>query len=424
MSTKISILKYNNRFYRIIGLSFVVSFSCLGVIFGFGLYTWIVAIYFTFLVGVKLWLGIKDSMKIFGEVFSKQEYQTRQSDLFGTYFNIGGLEFSEKIFDYPLFIWSNNADECFVQILNEAKSKKIPVVIFDQDYDWFYKFCALDDIWLNFSSKEKGYGWDFAGDYKKNPKIAKYMQKNVSCKCENYLACFRFNCDEKNTQSFLDKLCFMSIDKVINAIKKIVPKLYKPDVEHIRLSLEKEYKYLALIPESIGEKTDVSIIRDNGVVWVENYIPELSRFILDTAPNNMLCIVRQKNSHDIRRKKTIVINSDLNEFYVRFDGSLLSLNSDNTEIASLFGRTTITNIRVCGNWYNNVNHPAVSKNDFKGVFFNYYNQNDILRIYDNRSRFTVILDNLKTVLRNNLKLTRTKNSEDIFNVIRRSPPAL
>jgi len=121
-------------------------------------------------------------------------------------------------------------------------------------------------------------------------------------------------------------------------------------------------------------------LEDTGIVWLQNASPKLSKFILETAPKNTLCIVKRKNSHNIKRAKTIVFNSSFNEFHIRFDGSYISLNSNNQQVAELFGKTSITDIVFAKTRYTNTNYPAVSEENLNDNIFKYYEKDEICEI--------------------------------------------
>lgn len=319
------------------------------------------------------------SVKISGEVLNKEKYQQRHLDLFGDYLKIVDLSFSEKVFDYPLFVWEADENLIFEQLLKEIRKKKIPTVIFDQGTEWYNNFSNMQDVWINFSSQEKGVSWDFVSDFKNNPKIIRYFEQNSCCDCSEYLRWFKLKSKDKDTKSFLDKFCFSPTDNVAMLLKEIIPNFYEPNISHIRNSLAREYNYLALFSKAVGNK-EIASICDKAIVWVENYNTDISKFIFETIPDDRLCIVHNKNSGDIKRSKTIVINFNLEEFYIRLDGSYLSFSRNNKKVAELFGLTTVRDIKLFGHKYNNLNYPAITNKDLDDVLFNYYNQNDILRI--------------------------------------------
>jgi hypothetical protein len=131
----------------------------------------------------------------------------------------------------------------------------------------------------------------------------------------------------------------------------------------------------------------ISLYDNNSVVWISGFnkmqMPKLSRFILETASEDIFCIVLQKNSHQIKRQNTIVLNSSFKEFHIRFDGSYMALGNtkDNKEVSELFGKKSLVGLEFAGKCYHNINRPAVPEKQLKQHhnFFKYYGSYDMLR---------------------------------------------
>ena len=179
-----------------------------------------------------------------------------------------------------------------------------------------------------------------------------------------------------DTTQFLEALSCLSIDDIKPTLKQVINP-FPSDLDPIRSAIAKDFDYLSVIKT---KSKNLALSKNTGVVWIQNASPKLSKFILETAPSDFLCIVKQKNSHSIKRAKTIVLNSSFNEFHIRFDGSYLSLNSNDSQVAELFGKTSITDISFAKNRYTNTNYPAVLEKNLNDNIFKHYEKDVICAI--------------------------------------------
>ena len=339
------------------------------------------SIFATIATGTVFWLIIDtfnvnmlSDLKIFGEIIPSEKYQNKYPQLFGNYLEIADLKLSEKAFNYPIFLWSSNEDLYFEKILEDARNKNIPTLIFEEENDFYNKFSKPEDIAIDFSSDET-FGWDFCKDFKQNPKIAEYINLWTSVDCRDYLECFKKSRIE-NSSLFLKTLCLAPEKDIKFALNQVIENLSE-NLDIIRATLTKDFDYLASIKT---KEKNIALTENTGVVWIQNAFSKLSKFILETAPKNTLCIVKQKNSHSVKRSKTIVLNSSFNEFHIRFDGSYISLNSNDQQVAELFGKTSITDVRFAKNRYTNTNYPAVSEENLNDNIFKHYDEDKICKI--------------------------------------------
>ncbi len=189
------------------------------------------------------------------------------------------------------------------------------------------------------------------------------------------MECFRNN-DWNDTSYFFETLCFSPIDAVEDSLEEMFPNP-SLNVEHIRSTIAKDFEFLSVIKT---KQKNIALTENTGTIWIQNASPKLCRFILETATSDFLCIVKQKNSHSMKRAKTIVLNSSFDEFHIRFDGSYISLNSNNQQVAELFGKTSVTYIRFAKNRYTNTNYPAISEENLNDNIFKYYEKDEICEI--------------------------------------------
>ena len=339
------------------------------------------SIFATLVTGTLLWFFIDtfnanmmSNLKIFGEIIPSEKYQNKYPQLFGNYLEIADLKLSEKAFNYPIFLWGSNEDLYFEKILEDVRKKNIPTLIFEDKDDLYKKFSKPEDITIDFSSDE-GFGWDFCKDFKLNSKISEYINLWTSIDCRDYLECFRKSNLDDTTQ-FLEALSCLSIDDIKPTLKQVINP-FPSDLDPIRSAIAKDFDYLSVIKT---KSKNLALSENTGVVWIQNASPKLSNFILETAPSDFLCIVKQKNSHSIKRAKTIVLNSSFNEFHIRFDGSYISLNSNNPQVAELFGKTSVTDITFAKNRYTNTNYPAVLEKNLNDTLFKHYEKDIICKI--------------------------------------------
>ena len=313
-------------------------------------------------------------LKIFGEIIPSEKYQNKYPQLFGNYLEIADLKLSEKAFNYPIFLWSSNEDLYFEKILEDVRKKNIPTLIFEDKDDLYKKFSKPEDINIDFSSDE-GFGWDFCTDFKQNPKISEYINLWTSIDCHDYLEYFKKSKIE-NSPLFLKTLCLAPEKDIKFALNQVIENRSE-NLDIIRSSIAKDFDYLSVIKT---KPKNLALSENTGIVWIQNASPKLSKFILETAPKNTLCIVKQKNSHSVKRSKTIVLNSSFNEFHIRFDGSYISLNSNDQQVAELFGKTSVTDITFAKNRYTNTNYPAVLEKNLNDNIFRHYEKDTICKI--------------------------------------------
>ena len=339
------------------------------------------SIFATIATGTLLWLiidtfnvNMMSDLKIFGEIIPSEKYQNKYPQLFGNYLEIADLKLSEKAFNYPIFLWSSNEDLYFEKILEDVRKKNIPTLIFEDKDDLYKKFSKPEDINIDFSSDE-GFGWDFCTDFKQNPKISEYINLWTSIDCHDYLEYFKKSKIE-NSPLFLKTLCLAPEKDIKFALNQVIENRSE-NLDIIRSSIAKDFDYLSVIKT---KPKNLALSENTGIVWIQNASPKLSKFILETAPKNTLCIVKQKNSHSVKRSKTIVLNSSFNEFHIRFDGSYISLNSNDQQVAELFGKTSVTDITFAKNRYTNTNYPAVLEKNLNDNIFRHYEKDTICKI--------------------------------------------
>ena len=180
----------------------------------------------------------------------------------------------------------------------------------------------------------------------------------------------------ENSSLFLKTLCLAPEKDIKFALNQVIENRSE-NLDIIRSAIAKDFEYLSVIKT---KQKNLALSENTGIVWIQNASSKLSKFILETAPKNILCLVKQKNSHCIKRPKTIVLNSSFNEFHIRFDGSYLSLNSNDSQVAELFGNTSITDIMFAKNRYTNTNYPAISEKNLNDNIFKYYEKDVICKI--------------------------------------------
>ncbi len=382
LNKKSILIHYVRTHKKLVSASCIGGFVSIFVLSEFFLHSIPLATAFTFIAtSVILWLisdflwdnAISD-VKIFGDIIPSEEYQNKYPKLFGNYLEIANLKLSEKAFNYPTFLWSSNEELYFEKILEDVRRKNIPTLVFEDKDDLLKKFAKSEDKLIDFASDE-GFGWDFCKDFKRNPKISEYINLWSSIDCRNYLECFRKSNLDDTTQ-FLEALSCLSIDDIKPTLKQVINP-FPSDLDPIRSAIAKDFDYLSVIKT---KSKNLALSKNTGVVWIQNASPKLSKFILETAPSDFLCIVKQKNSHSIKRAKTIVLNSSFNEFHIRFDGSYLSLNSNDSQVAELFGKTSITDISFAKNRYTNTNYPAVLEKNLNDNIFKHYEKDVICAI--------------------------------------------
>ena len=175
---------------------------------------------------------------------------------------------------------------------------------------------------------------------------------------------------------FLKALCLTPEKDIKFALNQVIEN--RPEnLDIIRSAIAKDFDYLSVIKT---KSKSLALSENTGVVWIQNASSKLSKFILETAPTDFLCIVKQKNSHSIKRSKTIVLNSSFDEFHIRFDGSYLSLNSNNPQVAELFGKTSVTDITFAKNRCTNTNYPAISEENLNDNIFKHYEKDAVCAI--------------------------------------------
>ena len=322
-------------------------------------------------------------IKKFGEVLDIERYQARHSELFGQYMTLGGLNLSELAFKYPIFLWadSTKTDEQIEKTLIRARETNQRVLIFEDGDSFYKKYSQENDILLN-PFIENAYTWDIYEDYKANNSIMNYISEYMHLQCDEYLKAFKSCSFLHNSAEFLAALCLAPIDDIKPILKEM--KIDSSDHALVRKALSEAFSCLSF-PTS---EKNISISNSNNIIWVSCFqksaMYKLSKFILETTDKSSLKIVLQRNSHNIKATNTIVINPNLDEFYMRFDGTLIALGSTNNNqaVANLFGKTTITNIMIGSTRYHNINHPAVSEKDLANgwSFFKYYKSCNVLRI--------------------------------------------
>lgn len=318
--------------------------------------------------------------KVFGEVLDLAEYRERNADLFGDYFGLAGLDFSEKAYKYPIFTWANEekTNACIKEIIAEARKRRRTLLIFEESDSLYNEFSRKDDCLLNPLIAD-GCSWNFWNDFKNNDRIVEYMRKSTLIDCAEYLQIFkkyRF----KDTFSFLNVLCFAPISDVQSILNKIVPKTIE-NVEQIRNALAEEFGFLSILLE---EKQEMSLTDSDSIIWIPdaNKIPKLSRFIIDTC--DIMKVVLLKNSHGIKAANTIVFNPSFDEFHTRFDGSFLALGKtkSNKEVAKLFGITSTVMTSADGQKCFNINQPAVEAEKLKNEeeWWKWRGEDEVLRL--------------------------------------------
>lgn len=267
-------------------------------------------------------------IKIFGEVLDIERYQARHSELFGQYMMLGGLDLSDLAFKYPIFIWADPAktDEQIEKVLTRARRTKQRVLIFEDGDSLYQKYSQGNDILLN-PFIENAYTWNIYEDYKANDGIMNYISEYMHLQCDEYLKAFKSCSFLYNSTEFLAALCFAPIDDIKPILKEM--KIDSSENTLVRKELSEVFNFLSF-PTS-GK--NISISNSNNIIWVSCFqksaMYKLSKFILETTDKSSLKIVLQKNSHNIKATNTIVINPNLDEFYMRFDGTLLALGNIN-----------------------------------------------------------------------------------------------
>ena len=382
LNGKSILIHYVRTHKRLLALSYLGGFLIVCVLTNLVMHSILMSsIFATLVTGTLLWFFIDtfnanmmSNLKIFGEIIPSEKYQNKYPQLFGDYIEIADLKLSEKAFNYPIFLWSSNEELYFEKILKDVRDKNIPTLIFEDKDDLYKKFAKPEDITIDFSS-DQGYGWDFCKDFKQNPKIAEYINLWTSVDCRDYLECFR-NSNFDDTTQFLETLSCLSIDDVKSTLKRVINP-FPSDLDQTRSSIAKDFDYLSSIKT---KQKNLALSENTGIVWIQNVSPKLSKFILETVPKNTLCLVKQKNSHCIKRPKTIVLNSSFNEFHIRFDGSYISLNSNNLQVAKLFGKTSITDVRFAKTRYTNTNYPAISEENLNDNIFKHYEKGEICKL--------------------------------------------
>lgn len=382
LNGKSILIHYLKTHKRLLALSCLGGFLIVCVLTNLIMHSLLMSsIFATIATGTLLWLIIDtfnvnmlSDLKIFGEIIPSEKYQNKYPQLFGNYLEIADLKLSEKAFNYPIFLWSSNEELYFEKILEDARRKQIPTLIFEDKDGLYKKFAKSEDITIDFSSDE-GFGWDFCKDFKQNLKISEYINLWTSVDCRDYLECFR-NSKLENSSLFLKTLCFATIDTVEEVLEEMFSNI-SLELTHVRSSIAKDFDFLSVIKT---KQKNLALSENTEIVWIQNASPKLNKFILETAPKNTLCLVKQKNSHSIKRSKTIVLNSSFNEFHIRFDGSYISLNSNNQQVVDLFGKTLITDIMFAKTRYTNTNYPAVSEENLNDNIFKYYEKNEICEI--------------------------------------------
>ena len=382
LNGKSILIHYMRTHKKLLALSCLSGFLIVCVLTNLVMHSILMSsIFATLVTGTLLWFFIDtfnanmmSNLKIFGEIIPSEKYQNKYPQLFGNYLEIADLKLSEKAFNYPIFLWGSNEDLYFEKILEDARRKNIPTLIFEDKDDLYKKFAKPEDITIDFSS-DQGYGWDFCKDFKQNPKIAEYINLWTSVDCRDYLECFR-NSNFDDTTQFLETLSCLSIDDVKSTLKRVINP-FPSDLDQTRSSIAKDFDYLSSIKT---KQKNLALSENTGIVWIQNVSPKLSKFILETVPKNTLCLVKQKNSHCIKRPKTIVLNSSFNEFHIRFDGSYISLNSNNLQVAKLFGKTSITDVRFAKTRYTNTNYPAISEENLNDNIFKHYEKGEICKL--------------------------------------------
>ena len=325
----------------------------------------------------------RENSKVFGKVLNKEQFEARNSDLFGNFFKIADLNLSEKALKYPIFVWGNETltDECIGKIIDQAKKKHNNLIIIEDNDNLYSKFSIKNDILINPFVKN-GYNWNFAVDFKSNSQIARYLQQNLMIECLDYLETFKSIANIINNNSdFLDLFCFSNISEIEKVLQQYVPISNTTD---IRSALAEELDFLHDLPPKEG----ISLCNNNQIIWIscfgksQIHKHKLSRFILETLPKSTLALVYQSDSHDIKRQNTIILNAEFNKFHTRFDGSFLALGNtaNNTDVANLFGKTTETNIYFIEKHWRNINSSAVSIEKLANnqKFFKFYDFYDIL----------------------------------------------
>lgn len=322
-------------------------------------------------------------IKIFGEVLDIEQYQARHSELFGQYMTLCGLNLSDMAFKYPIFLWAapTKTDEQIEKILIKSRGTNQRILIFEDGNSLYQKYSQGNDILLN-PFIENAYTWNIYEDYKANDCIMNYISEYMHLKCTEYLKAFKACSFLHNSTEFLAAFCLAPIDDIKPILKEM--KIDSSENTSVRKLLSEVFSFLSF-PTS-GK--NMSISNSNNIIWVscfqKSVMYKLSKFILETADKSSLKIVLQKNSHSIKTANTIVINPSLDEFYTRFDGTIIAIGSTNNNqtVASLFGQTTITNIMVGSTRYNNINRQCVSEKDLANgeSFFKYYKSCDVLRI--------------------------------------------
>ena len=379
--------EYVGLFVRISSLLFIIFFALFKIITNNLLFAVFISVCTITLLLFATWhYYFSEQMKkikIFGEVLDIEQYQARHSELFGQYMTLGGLNLSDLAFKYPIFLWADptKTDEQIEKILIRVRETNQRVLIFEDGDSLYQKYSQENDILLN-PFLENAYTWDIYEDYKANDGIMNYISEYSHLQCDEYLKAFKSCSFLHNSAEFLAALCFAPIDDIKPIMKEM--KIDSSENTLVRKELSEVFSFLSF-PTS-GK--NMSISNSNNIIWISCFqksaMYKLSKFILETADKSSLKIVLQRNSHNIKTANTIVINPSLDEFYMRFDGTLFAIGSTNNNqtIASLFSQTTITNIMIGNTRYHNINRPAVSEKDLANSesFFKYYKSYDVLRI--------------------------------------------
>ncbi len=338
----------------------------------------------TFPIWLFMYLGYREidkslsNAKTFNDKIDLKTYQKNHANLFGKYISIDVLDLSEEAFKHPMFVWTNERklDDILSLIIANCRTNKRQLLIFEDEDCLYQKHRNQTDKILNPFIKD-GCGWDFFNDFQKNEAIKKYMEKRIMIPCSDYLSCFE-RYEFSSTNMFLNTLCFSSDEDTTTILESIVQKSIT-SLQSIRKAMESEFSFLEEI--SIPKK-DISLHDNPSVIWISGFkktgVKKLSRFILETSPKDSICVVLQKESHNIKRGNTIVLNSSFKEFHIRFDGSLMALGNteNNVEIAHLFGNTSTVGFSFKGKRYHNINKPAVTENDL-------FNDNNFFKSYEN-----------------------------------------
>ncbi|MCL2312036.1 MAG: type IV secretion system DNA-binding domain-containing protein [Firmicutes bacterium] len=326
-----------------------------------------------------------------GHLLNLSEFQKKYHQAFGDYLKFSELNFSERVFWTPFYVWGSteSVHKTIGQFLSDARAKKRKIMIFEERDTLFKSLSEKDDILLN-PQEENGVSWNFLEDLKVNKRAltTEIMDKiNSWRKHEEIEDIIKHIANlDIDTEDFFKILCFAPFKQIKPILKSFTN---VEDDEDIFIKIRNKMAddlYFFKMMTSKKEKTSIYEYykSDKSVLWmscgndyqVKSTIPFIEKII---DPKIIKIVVGERLINF--EANTIVVNHSPEKLHLCDESRLMLSGAGNSKrLIQLFGETTTEYPSFFGIKYakekrETIPDLAVDSNNF----FRFCRSEDVLR---------------------------------------------